>query len=71
MLDPEYARITNRHIAKTLATLEQIDVADVIKDVIKKRMWFLCNDLFDESLRKNNTVLESKERGSIDGKNQL
>jgi hypothetical protein len=43
----ERERITNRHIAKILTRLSQLNLPDIVQDEIKRQMWFLSDDLFD------------------------
>ncbi len=38
-------KITNRHIAKVLSRLNAMNLPDIIKDEIKRQMWFLSDDL--------------------------
>lgn len=41
----EQARITNRHIAKALSRLSQLNLPSIVCDEIKRQMWFLSEDL--------------------------
>lgn len=41
----EILRITNRHIAKILFALEQINAAEVIKTSVKNEFWLFAKDM--------------------------
>jgi hypothetical protein len=44
-VEAERVRLTNRHIGKILDKLDELKVAEIIKDSIKNEMWFLSSDL--------------------------
>ena len=46
-MDSEIINLTNRHIARLLTKLDEINTSEVIKDSVKKHFWFLSNDLND------------------------
>ena len=46
---PEIAAITNRHVAKILTKLKEINVPEIALDAVKKEMWFLTDDLIENS----------------------
>ncbi len=59
--EKERVRITNRHIAKILSRLSQIQLPDIVKDEIKRQMWFLSDDLW-EMCRKGECEINDKPR---------
>jgi hypothetical protein len=46
-MEQERERITNRHIAKVLSRLAELNLPAVVQDEIKRQMWFLSDDLKD------------------------
>lgn len=44
-MDQEISRLCNRHLAQLLTKLEQIDVAEIVKDSIKQQFRYLKSDL--------------------------
>jgi len=55
-MDSEIANLTNRHIAKLLTKLDEINTSEIVKDSVKKHFWFLSNDLEEH--------FKSKERAN-------
>jgi len=43
-------KLTNRHLAKLLDKLEEIDSPEIIKDAVKKELWYFSNDIRDQVL---------------------
>ena len=46
--------ITSRHVGRLMERLEEIQVADIIKDAIRKEFWLMCDDCKDAVERRNN-----------------
>jgi len=46
----ELERLTNRHIAKLLDKLEQIQTPNIIKDAVKQQFRFFSKDIRDNIL---------------------
>ena len=45
-------KLTNRHLAKVLDKLEEINTAEIIKDAVKKHFWFFSNDIKQQVISK-------------------
>jgi len=58
-MDSEIANLTNRHIAKLLTKLDEINTSEIVKDSVKKHFWFLSNDL--ENYYKGKGQVNDKE----------
>jgi len=61
-MDPEIISLTNRHIAKLLSKLDEINTSEIIKDSVKKHFWYLSNDL--------ESYCKSKENGNYGEKKE-
>ena len=48
MTKERQTQLTNRHIAKVLSRLEELKLPSIVKDEVKRQMWFLSEDLFNE-----------------------
>jgi len=48
-------KLTNRHLAKLLDKLEEIQTAEIIKDAVKKQFWYFSTDI------KNQVLSEEQE----------
>lgn len=46
------ARLTNRHLAKLLDVLDEINTPDIIKDAVKRQFWFFSSDIKNQVLSK-------------------
>jgi hypothetical protein len=47
-------RLANRHIAKLLTKLDEINVPAIVKDEIKRHFFYLVKDVKDQILAKTN-----------------
>ena len=52
MQEDTLVRLTNRHLAKLLSQLDEINTPDITKDAIKRQFWFFSQDIRDQVLSK-------------------
>jgi len=45
MEEEKHNRIVNRHIARLLTKLSEINIPVIAQDAIKKELWFLSKDI--------------------------
>lgn len=58
-MDESTIRLTNRHIAKLLGKLDQVKIADIVKDTIRVHMRYLAEDIEQE--QKNGAYEERRD----------
>ena len=51
-LDSTIHRITTRHIARCLSHLESVNVPSLVKDTVKRELWYLSNDLKEQVMQE-------------------
>ena len=51
-MNEELKRLTNRHIAKTLDALDEIQCPQLYKDAFKTAIWNLANDVQDNIISR-------------------
>jgi hypothetical protein len=44
-VESQITTITNRHVARLMAALEEASVASVSRDAVKREMWYLHDDV--------------------------
>jgi hypothetical protein len=52
MQEAKLKQLTNRHLAKLLNSLDEINTPQIIKDQVMKHFWFFSNDIKDQVLSK-------------------
>lgn len=62
----ELTRLTNRHLAKLLDQLDEIQSPLIIKDAVKKHMWLFSHDIKDQIL--NEQVNEKEQVNEVNGR---
>jgi len=52
-------KLTNRHLAKLLDALDEVNAPNIIKEAVKREFWFFSSDIKDQVL----TVSKEQENG--------
>jgi len=45
-------KLTNRHLAKLLDALDEINSPSIVKDAVKREFWYFSNDIKGQVLSK-------------------